>query len=1013
VGDNVEFRVLGPVEAIRDGRRVALGQGTLVDLLAALLVSANRAVTADDLVGMVWSSQRLAHPRAALHNGIARLRRATGRGIIETSSHGYLLRADADHLDMLRFGELAAEASQATSALDEEQALARALGLWHGRPLGNVESPMLLNTAARQITDQYLDACERWAELCLEIGRHDRVTARLTPVVEAYPFRERLAGQLMTALCLTGRQADALAVYASLRRVLAGEVGVDPSPAIQELHLRILRADPSLMASVRTEADGLGGRSHPAGTGRGISTSAVPRQLPADVPDFCGRETEARTLAEALIDGDAAPGETRIAVVSGAGGVGKSTLAVHLAHQLAEAFPDGQLFASLNGVAGSPMQPDEVLAGFLRALGVAGPAIPRSLSDRVMMYRSLVAGRRLLIVLDNAAGESQMRQLLPGSASCAVIVTSRARLTGLAGARAVRLGVFDDAQALSLLSRIIGSARAHAEAADVTALVGLCGGLPLALRIAGARLAAKPHWPVAELTDRLADTQRGLSEFVHGDLDMRASFALSYDSLDPAAKAMLRLVSLLDAPDFPAWAGAALLDQGLRDAADACERLVDAQLLDARNPGTAQSGNGSPPGRASIRYRLHDLVRAFARERAVAEEPDESRIAALARAFGGWLALAERAYYRVHGSGFTIVHGSAHRWTPGEDRAIREAVDSDPTGWLDGERHAIAAAVRQSTELGLDDLSWDLMWTAVTLYEARAQSSTRHALATAGREGAQQSGTAMLAAHVSILLRTRESGEVPEPTGESLRLFAEIGDPLGLAIARDRRSAFRIGTGEPEAAIRVRGNTVGVTKPSGDSVLQALGFRELAMGCLQCGDYQAASEYTIRSRRIFEEIGSQQAKAMADSMPSHVLGEVHLHRGELGAAEDAFGKVLAAVRADNDIVAQAHVLVGLGETLAKAGRRTEADRRLHTALDLARKSRQRTAEARALYLLGTLNPSAAPEEACSGQLAESLAIFMELDIPHWRQRVSAALDSLGGRLNFAPADKPSASAAEH
>jgi DNA-binding SARP family transcriptional activator/tetratricopeptide (TPR) repeat protein len=1006
----LEFRVLGPVEAVQDGAPIALGRGILVDLLATLLVSANRAVSADDLVDIVWHARPPAHPRAALHNGISRLRRLIGEDPIETLARGYRLRADADHLDVLRLDELVGAAGQAVSAEDAERSLALALELWRGRPLGNVESPVLLNTAAQQLTNRLLDACERWAELCLGMGRYDAVTSRLAAVVEAHPFREQLAGQLMMAMYRSGRRADALAAYESVRQVLAGELGVDPGPAIQDLHLKILRDDPSLTAdaSAGAGASSEGGRPGTAGDCGSAPAvprqfpPAVPRQLPPDVPDFCGRDAETSVLADAVTGtGTDAAGETRIAAVSGTGGVGKTALAVRVAHRLAGEFGDGQLFADLRGVSGAPARPCEVLAGFLRALGVDGSAVPRLLSDRIVMYRSLVADRRLLIVLDNAEGESQVRPLLPASASCAVIVTSRARMTGLAGAGCVHLSTLGEDCAVDLLGRIIGHDRARREVSDVKALAGLCGGLPLALRIAGARLAARPHWPVAKLAGRMADTRRGLSELVHGDLDVRASFALSYQSLDPQAKAMLRRVSLLAAPDFPAWTGAAVLDVSTTEAEDTCERLVDAQLLEAQPSGAGPGGPGE------IRYRVHDLVRAFAHERTVAEEPEAVQSAALARAFGGLLALAEHAHRRVVGGDFTILHGCAPRWR-GSGQAVRHAIDADPIGWLDGERRAIAAAVRQSADLGLDELSWDLAWTAVTLYETRAYfddriATQKHALAAAVKADNRRGRAAMLAAQSSTALMMGSLSEVRELAEESLRLFTEIGDTHGRANALYRLGMFYTKTGESKTAISRCQEAIPAGRLAGDSVLGAMLLRELAVASLQCKEQEAASDYAIRSLRILEETGSPRK---AFSLLQHVLGEIYLRRGQPDMAEVMLRRVLADVQADNDIVGQAHVLLSLGETLGIADRGGEADRYLRASLALARQGRLHVVEARALFVLGTLNPAGHPMAVRRNQLSRSLAIFAEHCIPHWRQRTAAALNELGEWHDTAWAEEP-------
>jgi hypothetical protein len=441
---------------------------------------------------------------------------------------------------------------------------------------------------------------------------------------------------LILALYRGGRQADAIAAYEALRRALSDEMGLDPGPALQELHLKILRGDPSLHGEPHNGPHQRPGpepaRAHLIEPPPPSPSAVVPRQLPRDLPDFCGRSGEMKQLTGLLTASDPMPGETPVVVISGKGGIGKTALAVQAAHRLSATFRDGQLLANLHGSGLRAAPAASVLASFLRALGVTGSAVPRSIEDRAAMFRSLTAGRRLLIVLDNADGEGQVRPLLPASASCAVIITSRARMTGLAGARLINLDVLDDDHAMDLLGMIVGPGRVSAEADDARLLVSLCGGLPLALRIVGMRLAAKAHWPLATLAGRLADQRRRVTELTYGDLDVRATFALSYEALDEPAKVMLRRLSLLDTPDFPAWAGAALLDISPDEAADICERLVDAQLLDPA---------GRRP-RGEISYGFHDLVRAFARDLANAAEPEAARTAALDRAFGAWRALAGR-----------------------------------------------------------------------------------------------------------------------------------------------------------------------------------------------------------------------------------------------------------------------------------------------------------------------------------------------------------------------------------
>jgi tetratricopeptide (TPR) repeat protein len=651
-------------------------------------------------------------------------------------------------------------------------------------------------------------------------------------------------------------------------------------------------------------------------------------------------------LTSLLTDDHTTRGHTPVVVISGKGGIGKSALAVHVAHRLSDAYRDGQLVTNLQGASPRPTPPDVVLADFLQALGVVSSAIPQSIEGRLSMFRSLTAGRRLLVVLDNAAGEGQVRPLLPASGSCGVIITRRSRITGLPGAHQVNLDVLSHGHAVSLLGSIIGRQRVAAGHADATELAALCGGLPLALRIVGARLAAKPHWPLAKLAGRLADKRHRLNEFTHGDLDVRASFTLSYEALDSAAKAMLRRLSLLDAPDFPAWAGAALLDSSPAEAEDVCERLVDAQLLD---PVT------SLPGGGEIRYQVHDLVRAFARGLALTEEPEDTRAAALDRAFGGWLSLAGRAHRQVYGGDFTILHTAAPLWT-GIDAHLPKAIAEHPVTWLEGERHAILAAIRHGAELGRHELCWDLAWTAVTLYEARGYQddwniATGCALAAAREAGDARGTAAMLTSLASLGVH---SGRLDRDTcalaEQALDLFSQIGDVHGCAIARYRLGVIYARTGQLDRAIRLYEQAIRDAGEVGDVFIQAGVLRELASARLQLGEHEAAAACLSQSLRLHEQIGSLRGKAQT----LHTLAELRLRQSDPNAAKAIFLQVLDMIQGTDDLVGQAHVTLGVGEALASAGHAAQAEEWLNAALRLAWQARNRQVEDRTLLALGRL-----------------------------------------------------------
>ncbi|MGW7052613.1 AfsR/SARP family transcriptional regulator [Streptomyces sp. NPDC054887] len=416
----------------------------------------------------------------------------------------------------------------------------------------------------------------------------------------------------------------------------------------------------------------------PAGGGTGgvpapVPAADVPRQLPADTADFVGHGERISVIEKTLLG----TGERRavgLVVIVGKPGTGKSTLATHIAHRAGERhFTDGQLYCDLRGTSGAPATAGEVLGRFLRALGIPGPVIPDSLDERAEMYRTLLGSRRVLVVLDDAASESQVRPLLPGAGSCAVLVTSRVRMTGLPGAHRVELDVLGTDEAMELLVRVIGEERVAGERVSAEALIRTVGGLPLALRIVAARLAARPHWTLASMVHRLANERHRLDELTHGEMTMRASLSLTHDGLSPADQRLLRLLSLARGPSLPGWLAGALLDDGRPFPSDLLEPLVDVQMLDV--VGMESTGG--------FRYRFHEIIRVFAREQLAAHDDPATQSAALRRMMGGWMALAEVAHRRIYGGDFTVLHGTAPRWLP--PAAHVDELLADPLEWLDSE----------------------------------------------------------------------------------------------------------------------------------------------------------------------------------------------------------------------------------------------------------------------------------------------------------------------------------------
>jgi tetratricopeptide (TPR) repeat protein len=573
-------------------------------------------------------------------------------------------------VDVGRFELLLEQARNAAGAGDrhtEAAVLRRALALWRGEPLVDVPSETLHRDTVARLAEQRLDAVHRRVEADLALGRHAELVAELRVMTDRHPVWEQFWAQLMTALYRCGRQADALEAYQRVSRLLADELGVDPGPALQALHQAILVNDSTLAvppSSVQHDA------------------WVRPSQLPVDVADFVGRADLVRHVRLLFADDRRVP----IVALSGSPGVGKTALAVHAAHRLADRFLHGQLYVNLHGATSGlrPLQPLEILGRFLRALGIEADAIPAELEEASAALRSRVAGRRLLVVLDNAASAAQVTPLLLASPGCGVLVTSRVVLTDLDGAKHLSLDVLPASEAVELLSRLAGRERVAAEPAAAADVARYCGYLPLALRIAGARLAARPGWPVDELAKRLDGAQHRLDELQLAEVGVRASFEMSYqqlsdstDALDRAAAETFGILGLPDGSTVSVPVAARLLDGPENTAERLLERLVDAQLLETPTP---------------CRYRLHDLLRLYARELARQRHPEPERGAALTRAIGFYVASAWQTMALLRPGDYRLARAD-DRWRSG---GLEFADQQDALEWLEAERANLLAAVRQA-----------------------------------------------------------------------------------------------------------------------------------------------------------------------------------------------------------------------------------------------------------------------------------------------------------------------------
>ena len=601
----MRFRVLGTLEVRSDGDLpVRLGATKQRILLAVLLLHANRPVDSAALIDALWPRRPPRSAAVALRTYVSALRqllklaRRSELPWLATVPGGYQLHCAPSDLDLLAFGDLAAQGHQAMA--DGQLVLAterfrQALGLWRGRPFEDVPLESGLGAELIRLDEGRLSAYEALVESQLSLGHHEDVLPELQTLVAAQPLRERLWSQWMLALYRSGRRAEALRAYGDLRRHLVRELGVEPTPPVQTLHRQILTDDPELAPLNAIERPG-----------------TRPRQLPADIGTFTGRSAELETL-ETLARSADPPCALVIGAIDGMAGVGKTALAVHAAHRLADRFADGQIFVDLHGFTQGvpPVDPADALDRMLRSLGVPGEQIPHDLDARAAMYRTRLAGKQVLILLDNAATEAQVRPLLPGTAGCLVLITSRARLGGLTEAEPLSLDVLPPEDALALFLRAASSGIADQPRPVLAEIVRLCGHLPLAIRVVAARTRVRSSWTATRLMERLRNHQHRLSELSVGGLSVTAAIDLSYQQLPGDGQRMYRLLGLHPGPDFDVHAAAVLADVSTRDADRLLDTLVDTHLLQEPVPG---------------RYRFHDLLRAHALTAEIDARPALTRL---------------------------------------------------------------------------------------------------------------------------------------------------------------------------------------------------------------------------------------------------------------------------------------------------------------------------------------------------------------------------------------------------
>ncbi|MFE9624524.1 BTAD domain-containing putative transcriptional regulator [Streptomyces sp. NPDC006527] len=901
----LRFDVLGPVRAWRGEEPLATGSPQQRALLAALLLREGRTATAAELIDALWGEEPPSQALAAVRTYASRLRKVLDPGVLVTESGGYAVRGLVDGaLDLAVAQEWAARAEKARAAgnlVPAREVLNRTLALWDGEALAGVPGPYAEAQRVR-LEEWRLGLLEARLDLDLELGCHTEAVSELTALTAAHPLRERFRELLMLALYRSGRQAEALAVYADARQLLAEELGVDPGRSLQDLHEGILRADPAVTEPSTSAAEPPVVRVRPA-------------QLPATVPDFTGRASFVQELSEVLASG----AEGRVMAVSalaGIGGVGKTTLAVHVAHQARSAFPDGQLYVDLQGAGQRAAEPETVLGAFLRALGTADSAIPDSLVERAALYRSVLDGRRVLVLLDNAKDAAQVRPLLPGAEGCAALVTSRVRMVDLAGAHLVDLDVMSPDEALALFTKIVGEERVSSEREAALDVVAACGFLPLAIRIAASRLAARRTWTVSVLAAKLADERRRLDELQAGDLAVKATFELGYGALEPAQARAFRLLGLADGPDISLAAAAALLNLGTDETEDLLESLVDTSLLESAAPG---------------RYRFHDLVRLYARACAERDEwPPSERGAAMSRLLDFYLATAA-AVYASERPGDRLVDALE----PTEHPGLRFTEGSAALDWLYTEAAPLLACVRQSA--GTDRLrrAVDLLWAAKDLTESGANSHQYETTARAMCEATRSAGDARAEGRArtvltDVLLVSGRIQQAEEEARSAMELAGSVRDSTAVSWVANNRG----------------------------------------LSCLHQHRYAEGQLFFDQAIAGFRAAGNKPGEASALSN----LSRAQLGAGNITAAVDIaqHGLALYVEMGRTMRLANGHFAVGVA--LTKAGRHDEALRQFADALAIFGDHRQRLWEGATNFRIAEVHMAAERPAHAARHAEQALAL---------------------------------------
>jgi DNA-binding SARP family transcriptional activator/Tfp pilus assembly protein PilF len=964
------FALLGPLEVDDDGRKVLLHAAKQRVLLAALLLNTGRLQPSAELAELVWDGAPPPRSAVTLRSYVMRLRQALGPEAgsrIVTAGSGYLAEVAEDELDVTCFTALCRTGAAAARSGSWQEALGtltQAQRLWRGSPLADIPCELLQVAEVPRLQQLNTQASQWRIEADLQLGNHHEVVPELRALTAQYPLQEPFHAQLMLALYLAGRQAEALDVYRDARGVLVSQLGVEPGPELQQMHQRILAHDRTLTVA--------------AGQPEPTAPHQPPHQLPPLVRNFTGRAEELATLTRLLGQAATAGGTLVISAVSGTAGVGKTALAVQLAHHVADRFPDGQLYLNLRGYdPGQPMDASEALAGLMRALGVAGREIPADAEERAAQYRSLLADRRMLILLDNAQSPQQVRPLLPGTPGCAVLVTSRDELAGLVardGARRLELGLLPVDDAVALLAMLIGQ-RADTEPEATRTLADQCARLPLALRIAAELIARRPASPLSELAGELADQQRRLDLLDAGgdsSTAVRSVFWWSYRHLDADVGRVFRLLGLLPGADFDPYDAAALAGATLQDASDVLDLLARAHLIQATVPG---------------RYGMHDLLRAYAAELASRHDAGPDRRAALTRLFDHYLHTAAEAMDTLFPA-----ESSRRPAVPQPSGADPRLTESGAAqAWLDAQRENLVAVAGHAA------CDWpgyaDRLAAVVFRYlddgghHHQAAAIYRHARHDARLRKDDAAESAALTGLGAACWRLGRYGDAANYLEKALGLYRETDDPVAearavgiLGLVESQQGQYEQAAGHYEQALRLYRQT-----GSRDGEAASLG--NLGDIDLRLGRFEAAAGHHRRALELSRQTGNRTFEAYALAN----IGIVELRQGRCVPAVRHLRQSLALSRESGNRSCQAYALASLGEVELREGRCQPAITRLRQALALFRATGDRAGEAEALSGLGDVLLAMGQPGPALAEYTTALAVASQIGNMYEKARANNGL----------------------